>query len=174
MKKLCHLVFFAVPALALSAAQADNDNPDQAAARAALMQKMSALAHPGSPAAPAKPATTTTNAAAAVAGPVPDQPQPPPAPAVPAMPAPAKPPAKPAPPAANLVMVGTRAVSPDSGANARAVAEAAGFPGQNAQIEKMEADGVVVSYTPAGGGIAITKIYFDSLPPGLRQRLKQQ
>ena len=37
------------------------------------------------------------------------------------------------------------------------------------QVSKVEPDGVVVSYTPEKGGMAITKIYFEELPDGWRK-----
>jgi len=36
------------------------------------------------------------------------------------------------------------------------------------QVSKVEPDGLVVSYTPEKGGMAITKIYFEELPPNWR------
>lgn len=40
----------------------------------------------------------------------------------------------------------------------------------NVNVEKIDPDGIYISYTPAAGGIAITKIYLYELSPELRQR----
>jgi hypothetical protein len=41
---------------------------------------------------------------------------------------------------------------------------------KNVRVEKAEPDGITVSYTPARGGMGITKIYFDDLSDDMRQR----
>jgi hypothetical protein len=40
----------------------------------------------------------------------------------------------------------------------------------NAHVEKVVPDGIYISYTPRGGGIAITKIYNNELSDEMRQR----
>ena len=39
-----------------------------------------------------------------------------------------------------------------------------------AVVSKVESDGLIISYVPRGGGIAITKLYFEDLPAELRQQ----
>jgi len=41
---------------------------------------------------------------------------------------------------------------------------------RNAYVEKVVSDGIIISYTPENGGMAMTKIYFYELPNELRQR----
>ncbi len=41
---------------------------------------------------------------------------------------------------------------------------------RNALVEKVEPDGIIVSFTPAGGGLAITRISFDELSDELRKQ----
>ncbi len=41
---------------------------------------------------------------------------------------------------------------------------------RNAHVEKVEPDGIIISYSPRTGGMAMTKIYFEELPKELRQR----
>ena len=40
----------------------------------------------------------------------------------------------------------------------------------NVYVEKTMADGIIISYTPQNGGLAMTKIQFDELPNDLRLR----
>jgi len=42
------------------------------------------------------------------------------------------------------------------------------------KVEKVDPDGIVVSYTPAQGGMAMTKIYFDVLSDELRQKYQKK
>jgi hypothetical protein len=42
-----------------------------------------------------------------------------------------------------------------------------------ALVEKVEPDGLVVSYVPTGGGIAITKVLFEDLPDQVRQKYEK-
>jgi hypothetical protein len=37
-------------------------------------------------------------------------------------------------------------------------------------VEKVEPDGITISYTPVHGGLAIAKLYFDDLSDELRQK----
>jgi hypothetical protein len=41
---------------------------------------------------------------------------------------------------------------------------------KNVQVEKVEPDGITISYTPARGGMGIIKINFDELSDELRQK----
>jgi hypothetical protein len=41
-------------------------------------------------------------------------------------------------------------------------------------VEKVESDGIIVSYTPAHGGMGMTKITFDDLSAELRQRYEKK
>jgi hypothetical protein len=45
---------------------------------------------------------------------------------------------------------------------------------KNAQVEKVDSDGLIVSYTPAGGGLAMSKVDFDDLPAELQQRYEKK
>jgi hypothetical protein len=45
---------------------------------------------------------------------------------------------------------------------------------ENAFVEKSVPDGIVISYRPHNGGIAMTKLFFYELPPDLRQRYEKQ
>jgi len=73
--------------------------------------------------------------------------------AAPAKPAPAKPPVK---------------VNP-----ANELATATGAIYENVHVEKVESDGMIISYTPARGGVAMTKVYFDDLSAEARQRYQR-
>ena len=95
----------------------------------------------------------------------------------------ALPPAKPQPPAApattprtNVTLIGRLSSPPP----------ALGQPGINdlvtttgaiyraAKVEKVEADGLIVSYVPTGGGVAVTKVYFEDLPDELRKQYQKK
>ena len=41
---------------------------------------------------------------------------------------------------------------------------------KNVEVQKVMADGIVISYTPAHGGWAMTKVYFQDLPAEIRQQ----
>lgn len=45
-----------------------------------------------------------------------------------------------------------------------------GYTYKNAHVEKVEPDGIIISYTSGNGGMAMTKLYFEELPSELRQR----
>jgi hypothetical protein len=45
---------------------------------------------------------------------------------------------------------------------------------KNAKLERVEADGLIISYTPPGSGMAITKVYFEDLPAHLRQQYEKK
>jgi len=54
------------------------------------------------------------------------------------------------------------------------IATASGAIYKNVYVEKVESDGIIVSYTPALGGMGMTKIYFDDLSDELRQRYEKK
>jgi hypothetical protein len=41
---------------------------------------------------------------------------------------------------------------------------------KNVEVQRVTADAIVISYTPAQGGWAMTKIDFRDLPPTIRQQ----
>jgi hypothetical protein len=45
---------------------------------------------------------------------------------------------------------------------------------ENVHVEKVEPDGIIVSYTPARGGMGMTKIDFTDLSDELRQRYEKK
>jgi hypothetical protein len=54
------------------------------------------------------------------------------------------------------------------------IATASGAIYKNVYVEKVESDGIIVSYTPAHGGMGMTKITFDDLSAELRQRYEKK
>ena len=54
------------------------------------------------------------------------------------------------------------------------IATASGAIYKNVYVEKVESDGIIVSYTPARGGMGMTKIYFYDLSAELRQRYEKK
>lgn len=42
-----------------------------------------------------------------------------------------------------------------------------------ALVSKVELDGLIISYVPAGGGIALTKVYFEDLPEEVREQYEK-
>jgi len=48
-----------------------------------------------------------------------------------------------------------------------------GITYKNVEVQKVTADAIVISYTPALGGWARTKIYFRDLPPEIRQQYEK-
>lgn len=45
---------------------------------------------------------------------------------------------------------------------------------QNVEVERVMADAIIISYTPAGGGSAMTKVNLSDLPDGFRQRYQKK
>ena len=45
---------------------------------------------------------------------------------------------------------------------------------ENAQVEKVESDGIIISYTLPNGGWAMSKVYFNELSAELRQRYEKK
>jgi hypothetical protein len=54
------------------------------------------------------------------------------------------------------------------------IATASGAIYKNVYVEKVERDGIIVSYTPTRGGMGMTKIYFDDLSTELRARYEKK
>jgi len=50
---------------------------------------------------------------------------------------------------------------------------AAGSVYNNVEVERVMSDGIVISYTPKGGGWAMTKIRFEDLPAEMRLRYEK-
>ncbi len=45
---------------------------------------------------------------------------------------------------------------------------------QNVEVERVMSDAIIISYTPVGGGWAMTKVYFSDLSPEMRQRYEKK
>jgi hypothetical protein len=45
---------------------------------------------------------------------------------------------------------------------------------KNVFVEKVVSDGIIISYTPDNGGIAMTKVDFYDLPNDLRQQYERK
>jgi hypothetical protein len=45
---------------------------------------------------------------------------------------------------------------------------------KNAHVERVETNGLIISYVPARGGTAMTKVYFEDLSTEVRQQYKKQ
>jgi cytoskeletal protein RodZ len=150
------------------------DTPAQAAARAAWEQKLNELDHPQTqpplnPAAPSKavivqPGQSTTN----VTRTVPEKvvtPQPA------AVPTKTQLAAAPAVPGPTPAPVATKPSSPTAMASPTSeIVTVAGVTYKNVRVEKVEWDGIIISFTPASGGTAMTKIYANELSDALRQK----
>jgi len=50
---------------------------------------------------------------------------------------------------------------------------ASGVIYKNVEVQKVMADAIVISYTPAHGDWAMTKVYFRDLPPDIRQQYEK-
>jgi hypothetical protein len=44
----------------------------------------------------------------------------------------------------------------------------------NVHVEKVESDGIIISYTPARGGMGMTKVLFNDLSAELQQRYEKK
>jgi hypothetical protein len=182
-----------------------DDNPDQAAARAALVKKLFELSQP-----PLRPPPRWDSGAVAVSPdkstneiiePVATKTEPPqttpaatnllaaPAKEVPAAVTPAvaakiiaeptktQPPAAavPATPKANLPPVVIKAPNPPVKLPpANDLVTITGAVYKEARVEKVEPDGLIISYVPARGGVAMTKVLFEDLPDQLRQQYEKK
>lgn len=179
------------------------DNASQAAARAALVKQLFGTEQPptrpqsswDSAAAAASPAKSTNRTAKPVVAKVAAIPIAPEATNVIAAPAPKAPPAlvpvvavrpvalpvRPQPPVAapaistaNVTGVATKTPSPpEKSPSGYDLVTTTGATYRAALVEKVEPDGLVVSYMPAGGGIAITKVLFEDLPDALRRKYEK-
>ena len=45
---------------------------------------------------------------------------------------------------------------------------------ENALVERVEPDGIVISYTLPSGGVAMSRISFNDLPAALRQQYEKK
>jgi hypothetical protein len=83
--------------------------------------------------------------------------------------------AAPATPKPTPASAATKSSSPPAKAKpTNEIATASGAIYENVYVEKVEPDGIIVSYTPALGGMGMTKILFDDLPNELRQRYEKK
>ena len=157
---------------AISISAFAGDTPSQAAARAALEKELGDLDHPPSSPAPAnvppRPAAVATNASAAA----PKSPAPVPVKAPVSAPAPVSvaPTVQTPPPTVKPAPVVVRPVRLAVSQGTNTIATSSGTVYNRAKVEKVEPDGITVSYEPDGGGIAVAKIYFDELSDDWRQR----
>jgi hypothetical protein len=86
-----------------------------------------------------------------------------------------QPAAAPATPKPTPAPAATKSSSPPAKAKpTNEIATASGAIYKNVYVEKVEPDGIIVSYTPARGGMGMTKIYFDDLSAELRQRYEKK
>jgi hypothetical protein len=180
------------------------DNPSQAAARAALVKKLFDLdrSQPQTSSnwdsgvvatrpAPftnqiAKPVVTNTPppvvAVAIQPAPAPTNKIPPAVAPVKTVPAAARstprlavvpitpPPAPPKPNTNQIKLLMTSAPAlPDS-----ALVTTTGAIYHNAQVERVETNALIISYVPAGGGTAMTRVYFEDLPADVRARYEKK
>ena len=44
----------------------------------------------------------------------------------------------------------------------------------NVQVERVETNAIIISYVPAGGGTAMTRVYFEELAPAVRQQFEKK
>lgn len=169
-----------------------HDNPAQAAAREALEQKLRELDNPQIQPAPVTPSWTAgePNGESATNAPHPIRakavtpvPAPPTAVAAPvnaasmSTPAPIKPPPVAAAerPKPTPVRAATQSsIPPVKLKPTNEIVTIYGTIYKNAQVEKVEADGIIISYWTAGGGMAMSKVYFEDLPYEVRQRFKKK
>jgi hypothetical protein len=201
--KSCHLMkagIFAVLCAALVTTcfvVRAEDSPNQAAARAAMEQKMYDLDQAEARPSPdtnvvTAPVEVPVNVASAAATPVTESP----AAEAPMAVAPAMTPAAVAPVSAAPVVVAPAPRVSTAPATAAVVATpaqtapAGAFPSssagpirpsnelvtttgatyRNVEVQKVTSEGIVISYTPAQGGWAMTRINFEDLPPDIRQK----
>jgi len=179
------------------------DTSEQALARAALEQKLRDLDNPQPQPAPgtpsgivvAKPGESATNTANTVAAkavtpqtaPAASTPVAAPAAVAPLTVAPAataqsvaaptntQPATVPATPRPNPALAGTKSSSPPVKVNpTNAIVTTDGMIYENAQVEKVESDGIIISYTLPNGGWAMSKVYFNELSAELRQRYEKK
>jgi hypothetical protein len=81
----------------------------------------------------------------------------------------------PATPKPTPASAATKSSSPPVKAKpANEIATLSGAIYKNVYVEKAASDGIIISYTPARGGMGMTKITFDDLPADLRQRYEKK
>ena len=61
---------------------------------------------------------------------------------------------------------------PVKSAPAETITTLTGATYKNVMVEKKQADGIVISYRPDQGGMAMTKVYYEELPSELQQKYK--
>jgi hypothetical protein len=54
------------------------------------------------------------------------------------------------------------------------IATVSGAIYKNVYVEKVEPDGIIISYTPSRGGMGMTKVLFDDLSAELRQKYEKK
>jgi hypothetical protein len=83
--------------------------------------------------------------------------------------------AAPATPKPTLASAATESSSPPVKAKpANEIATISGAIYENVYVEKVESDGIIISYTPARGGMGMTKVLFGDLPTEWRQRYEKK
>ncbi|MEI7535302.1 MAG: hypothetical protein WCK57_13120 [Verrucomicrobiae bacterium] len=169
--KMCVFIGLLFLVVASSLSVRAVDNPAQAAARAALEQKLQALeTPPANPptalppkivAPPIAPAATSVTVAVPITKPTPPAAIPPAAPPVTPRP-------KATPPARPLAKTPVAFEKP-----ADNIVTIYGTVYRHAQVEKVETDGLVISYWTANGGFAVTKLDFRMLSPELQKQYQK-
>jgi hypothetical protein len=83
----------------------------------------------------------------------------------------------PTPAAANQSLVLHAAALPSSSASparpANQLVTVTGSVYKNVEVERVMKDGIVISYTPNGGGWAMTKVSFEDLAPDVRLKYEK-
>jgi hypothetical protein len=179
-----------------------DDNPAQAAARAALVKMLMESSPPPTPPSPPAPSsntswavaqpgetivvrTNTTQAKVVLAPPggltatsmvdVPVAPAPvvipPAAPVITIQPQAPVPPLMPKP--AMAVTVVKAPSPPPAPKPASEIVTIYGTVYKNAQVEKVDRDGIIISYSTAGGGLGMSKVDFKDLPYEFRQQYQR-
>jgi len=78
------------------------------------------------------------------------------------------------PPATAPATPGLPASSPGQVRPANELVTTTGAIYKNVEVERVVPDGIVISYTPANGDWAMTKVYFRDLPAAIRQQYEKQ
>jgi len=146
-------------AVGLISVRAD-DNPAQAAARVVLEQKLKELNNPATVVTPQTSSAATTPVAAPVAAAAPTKIQ--------------SATALTTPKPTQALAAAKSSSPPVMVSSTNEIVTTYGTIYENAQVEAVDADGIIVSYRPAGGGLAMSKVDFDELPPELQQRYEKR
>jgi hypothetical protein len=181
---------FSVALIASCLAVRAYDTPAQAIARAALEQKLKELdgvqSQPAPPLssvviAPDQTATNVIPAVPAATIPAPVAPAAPPPVAVVVASAPLPTPsprAVPVPPArakpASKIAVPKPARAMAKVETTNSIVTIYGTVYKNATVEKVDTNGIIISYQPSGGGVAMSKVYFEDLPYELRRQFQSK